>query len=149
MTVIKEAKIRIGSVIENLGEGGLPEGDPERSATEAVGYLNYRDGDATITYSEQNAEDRVDSEVRVEGDTITVVRRGAVESEMKFSEGVTHRSLYRVGPYAFDAEVTTRKIRRELSSDGGKIELYYNMKIGGADKSARMKIWISTDLSRK
>lgn len=149
MTVIKEAKIRIDSVIENLGDGGLPEGDAERNAVEADGYLNFKDGDATLTYSEQAEGERVDSEVRVEGDEITVIRHGAVESEMRFAEGRTHRSLYRVGPYAFDAEVRTRRIRRELTADGGRIELYYNMKIGGAEKSARMKIWISTDSSRK
>ncbi len=149
MTVIKEVEIRISSVIENLGDAGLPEGDAERSTVDAVGYLNFRDGDATVTYSEQTDGERVDSEVRVEGDEITVIRHGAMESEMRFAEGLTHRSLYRVGPYAFDAEVRTKRIRRELTADGGKIELYYNMKIGGAEKSARMRIWISTDLSRK
>ncbi len=149
MATIKEARIKILSVIENIGENGLPEGDAERNESTAEGYLHLTDGCVFVTYTEMTDGGKIVSEVRSEGDLVKVIRRGAIESDMHFCEGVTHTSLYRVGPYAFDAEVTTKRIRRKLDCDGGKIELFYNMKIGGAEKSARMKIWISTDLRQK
>jgi uncharacterized beta-barrel protein YwiB (DUF1934 family) len=62
---------------------------------------------------------------------------------MHFSEGETHHFIYTIAPYQFDATVTAKRVRTELDSEGGKIDLLYNMNIGGADKNARMKIWIS------
>lgn len=145
MAIIKQAEIKILSVIENLGADGLPEGDAERNESLATGYFHITDGVTFATYTEQTEGGDISSEVRVEQDGVRVIRRGAIESEMYFSEGVTHSSLYKVGPYAFDAEISTRKIRLELSEDGGRVDMFYNMKIGGAEKSARMKIWILTD----
>ena len=149
MAVIKEAEIRIVSVIENLSPSGIPEGEAERAESSATGYLHLTDGATFVTYTEMTDGGKIVSEVRSEADTVKVIRRGAIESEMHFREGTSHSSVYSVGPYSFDAEVSTRRIRRELSAEGGRIELFYNMRIGGADKSARMKIWISTDSKQK
>ena len=145
MAIIKQADIKILSVIENLGADGFPEGDAEKSESLVSGYFHISDGATFVTYTEQTEGGDITSEVRVEQDGVRVTRHGAIESEMYFSEGVTHSSLYKVGPYAFDAEICTRKIRLELGADGGRIDMFYNMKIGGAEKSARMKIWILTD----
>ena len=68
-----------------------------------------------------------------------------LESSFLFEEGAVHTSLYKVPPYTFDAEIRTRKIRSALSEQGGTLELIYNMKIGGAVRATRMKIWISTN----
>ena len=144
MTVINEVKIKIESVIENLDSAGLPDGESERSISECDGFLRYSDGEAVITYSESGEGGSVTSEIRYKDGEATVKRTGAIESELCFKEGVTHHSLYSVVPYKFDAEVYTRKIRASLDERGGTLDLFYNMKIGGAEKSARMKIWIQT-----
>ena len=142
MTKITEVKIKIESAIENLDSAGLPEGDIERAATEAEGYLRYSDGEAVLTYCEESEGGRAESEIICRGAGVTVKRRGAIESELYFEEGKSHSSLYSVPPYKFDATVTARRVRVDLGADGGKIDLLYNMKIGGAEKSTRMKIWI-------
>lgn len=144
VTVINEVKIKIESVIENLDSAGLPDGESERSISECDGFLRYSDGEAVITYSESGEGGSVTSEIRYKDGETTVKRTGAIESELCFKEGVTHHSLYSVVPYKFDAEVYTRKIRASLDERGGTLNLFYNMKIGGAEKSARMKIWIQT-----
>lgn len=148
MTVINEVKIKIESVIENLDASGFPEGDAERSISECEGFLRYCDGEAVITYSESGEGGSVSSEIKYRDKEASVKRTGAIESELYFKEGVTHSSLYSIPPYKFDASVTTRKIRASLTEFGGTLDLFYNMKIGGAEKSARMKIWIQT-ISRK
>ena len=145
MTVFKEAKIKILSVIENLDSSGLTDGEAEKNEAEYDGYFKYSDGDVVLTYSESGESGEVNSEVEYTGGVLFVRRRGAIESELRFEKNVPHSSVYSVPPYKFDAVVETRKIRAELMENGGKIELYYNMKIGGAEKSARMKIWISTN----
>jgi uncharacterized beta-barrel protein YwiB (DUF1934 family) len=140
-----KARFKIESVIDNLDGAGLPEGDPERNTVYADGDFSLTDGGALISYAEVGEGGRVDSDISLSGDSVKVVRRGAIESEMHFAEGCEHRSVYSVPPYKFDALIRTRRIRTALSESGGTLELIYNMRIGGADKSARMKIWISTN----
>ncbi len=138
-----DAKIKIESTLENLDASGLPEGDAERNVSEASGSYSFSDGEATLCYVEENEGGRAESEIILKDGGVTVKRRGAIESELYFKEGESHSSIYSVPPYKFDAIVTARRVRVELDEYGGVITLIYNMKIGGADKSARMKIWIS------
>ena len=139
------AKLKIESVIENLDAAGLPEGDAEKNTVYVEGDFHLTDDGALISYTESGEGGSVDSTITLSGGSVCVTRRGAIESEIHFTEGKEHRSVYSVPPYKFDAVVTTRRIRSLLSEDGGSLDLFYNMKIGGADKSARMKIWISTN----
>ncbi len=138
----EEAKrrFRISSVIENLSDSGLCEGDPERTEMELEGALSAGKNSLKISYFENTESGRVDSEITVEPTAVTVIRRGAVVSEMRFSEGLCHRSLYEVVPYRFDTEVYTKRIRNALTADGGRLDILYTMKIGGQNKNVRMKI---------
>ncbi len=146
--MISEAEIKVLSVVDNLGDSGLPEGESERVESVYSGFYHKTEDGILITYTEGEGEGASLSEIKLSGTAVSVKRTGAIESELLFEEGAVHKSLYRVPPYTFDAEVRTRKIRTSLSDAGGSLELHYNMKIGGAEKSARMKIWISTNLSQ-
>lgn len=142
MTKIIEVKIKIESTIENLDPSGLPEGDVEKNSSVADGFYRYSDNEIVLTYAEENEGGRAESEIICKDGCVIVKRNGAIESELYFEEGVSHSSLYSVPPYKFDATVTAKRVRLNLSIDGGTVDLLYNMKIGGAEKSARMKIWI-------
>lgn len=144
MKVIKTAEIKINSYIENLGEDSAA-GDFEENETVTSGYYHYIDGKVMITYSESGEGGNIASEVQLFGSTVRVKRTGAIESSFVFREGEATTSLYRIPPYSFDTTITTRKIRTNLDENGGTLDLYYAMKIGGAEKNARMKIWISTN----
>lgn len=148
MAIIKEARIEVSSIIENLDDAGLAHGDIERTTSECCGYYNYVDGRVEITYCERTDGGEVTTIVTVNGDAVRVVRHGAIESDMIFTRGNTHTSEYSIPPYRFECSVTTRRIRSSLDESGGGLDLLYNMNIGGADKAVRMKIWISTDISR-
>lgn len=141
--MLKRVNLKIESVIDNLDSAGLTEGESERNVSESVGSLLISGEDVRITYKEKTEGGESESEIICSGGGVTVRRRGAIESELYFKEGETHQSVYSVPPYKFDAEVKTRRVRIELSETGGRIDLFYNMKIGGAEKAARMKIWIS------
>ena len=142
MPLFREVKVRIESHIDELDSAGLTMGEPERTETAAVGYFRYDGGDVTLTYSEDGEGGHVSSEIDLHGDTVTVRRTGDIESEMRFKEGEEHRSLYSVPPYKFDVAVLAKRVRHELTEQGGRIDVLYNMTIGGANKSVRMKIWI-------
>ena len=141
--MLKRVNLKIESVIDNLDSAGLPDGESERSVSEAIGSLRVCGEDVRITYKEKSEGGESESEIVCSGGGVTVRRRGAIESELYFKEGETHQSVYSVPPYKFDAEIKTRRVRIDLNEEGGRIDLFYNMKIGGAEKSAKMKIWIS------
>ena len=142
MAFVIPAHFTVRSVIDNLTASGIPDGEPEITETASCGFMHFSEEQITLTYTENGEGGRVFTDITVLGKGVTVKRRGAIESEMLFSEGVTHDSIYEVTPYKFDITVTARKIRNSLTKDGGILDMFYNMKIGGADKSARMKITV-------
>ena len=140
MAIIKEMKFYISSSIDNLTKEGLADGEPERNDITVEGFYKISDEGYEITYSEMTEGGKVVSDIIITTSSVAVKRRGAVDSEMVFSEGLLHKSLYTVSPYSFDAEVLTKRIRNGLTKDGGRIDIFYNMKIGGADKAVKMRI---------
>lgn len=142
MTKITEVKIKIESTIDNLDSAGLHEGEPEKNLTNAEGFFNYSESECILTYAEEGEGGRAESEIIISDGGVRVKRKGAIESDMYFKEGETSLSIYSVPPYKFDMSILAKRVRIELDENGGKIDLLYNMKIGGAEKSARMKIWI-------
>ena len=143
MAIIKEVRIKVSSVIENLDAAGLAEGEAERAESVTVGYLHIFDNERLLTYAEEQEGARTVTEIKLLHGTVRVLRHGAIESDIIFDEGATHRSVYSVVPYKFDAEVTTKRIRDSLTECGGALDLFYNMKIGGAQKQCRMKITVT------
>ena len=141
--MISRVKIKIQSIIDNLDATGLADGESEKAESLFDGVYRYTGDGAHITYKENTDGGSCDSEILVFSDGVTVRRRGAIISELYFKDGETHASIYQIPPYSFDAEVTAKRVTVELEPVGGRINLVYNMKIGGAEKSAIMRIWIS------
>ena len=145
---LSEVTVKVSAVIEELDDAGLVIGESERTETKATGYLHiYDNGRYLLTYSESGEGGTVTTEIAVMGKRVTVSRKGAIESSMEFEEGLEHRSLYSIPPYRFDALIEAKRVNLELSELKSRIELHYNMKIGGAVRSARKKIWILPNIS--
>ena len=140
--MIIKVKVKIESTIENLDSAGLVDGDAEKTVTESNGTYRFGEGEAFLNFNEESEGGKIRTEITCLGNSVTVRRDGAIESRMHFSEGESHRSLYIIPPYQFESIVTAKRVRVNLTADGGEIDLVYRMNIGGADKNARMKIWI-------
>ena len=134
--------INIVSVIDELDESGLAESSERTESTSAVEVCEVGSV-LTLSFSEAKEGGRLDSLITVKESEITVCRRGSVESEFVFSEGTTHKSLYKIPPYSFDAEIFTRKIRNNLTRGVGTLSILYDMTIGGGKKRVNMKITVS------
>ena len=140
MKIIVEKRFKISSVIENLSDAGLAVGDTEKTEITPDCFVTDEDGVLLITYSEKTDGAEVFSDITVTEKTVRVKRRGAIESDMLFEEGRAQASLYKIPPYSFDMEIITTKIRNNLTRDGGCVQIFYKMKIGGQDQAVRMKI---------
>ena len=141
--MLKRVSLKIESVIDNLTPEGLPEGDSEKSVTECLGTLRISDGRTSLTYTESTEYGEIRTAIVCLEGQVTVSREGAIISDLCFIEDETHRSVYTIPPYSFDAEVRAKRVRVNVGESEGVIDLLYNMTVGGAEKAARMKIWIS------
>ena len=79
------------------------------------------------------------------GERVRVCRHGAIESDLLFSPGVAHTSVYGAVPYTFDMRIYTRKIRGSIGERGGVLDIFYDMEIGGAKKSVKMTVACEID----
>ena len=141
------ADIKIRSVIEDIDPSGLAVGEPEITERVCTGELHRADSGFVLTYTESEEGQSVDTSVIVgEEGEIRLIRRGAIDSELLFSEGGEYSTLYSVGPYKFDMTVRTKKIRCSLTEEGGTISLVYEMTLGGSTRLSRMRIEVRAAL---
>lgn len=143
MARIKEADLTVRSVIQNLDENMLPEGEDEVFDFKTTGFLRYdkERGPLSIRYSEESEGGKSFTEIAFETGLIRVTRRGGVSSELCFYEsGIEYESVYTVGAYSFDVSVIPLKIRNDVGTDGGVLDIFYRMCIGGAHKKTRYRI---------
>ncbi len=140
MKTVKEMKIRISSEITNLSDRGEPVGEVEKTLECADGFVHFFDGEITVSYMISVDGADLNTDIVILPDEIRVRRKGAVSSHFVFREGEAHKSVYSVGAYSFDAEVTSQKQRYQTDTDCVRAYVYYKMRIGGADKQVKMKI---------
>ena len=138
MAKIKKVRLTVSSQIDNLDSSGLPEGEAEKTAVTAIGYLKEDGEDIYISYNEQSEGGAVLSDIRLCKSEAIVTRHGAIESFMRFSEGVTYKTRYTLPPYSFDMEITTKRMTKEITQKGITLKLLYKMTVGGAEKLCRM-----------
>lgn len=140
MTQEKKLSLTVHSVIDNLDDRGFAEGDPEINIFTTDGTLAVYDKGTKLAFTEKSESDVTASTIFITGDEVRLFKKGAIEADMLFKEGEVTKTLYRVGPYAFDMLITTKKIRTSLTEDGGELQLIYSMNVGGQEKNVRMKI---------
>ncbi len=134
--------IKITSTIDDLDDNGLIESTEKNDEVYEAGLAEW--GEAiTISYHESGEDKEIDTLITIKGDEVTVKRDGSISSEFIFKEKHTHKAVYSIPPFSFDAEIFTRKIRGGITSLGGELTIIYDMIVGGAKKSVRMKISLS------
>ena len=144
MAFVKEGTFFVRSRIDNLDESGLVE-EGEELAVESRGFLRASEDELLLTYTEGEGENKVFCQVAVRGDAVCVNRRGATDSVMHLEVGKKHTSIYKVPPYSFDMEVEARKIRNSMTLQGGRLDLFYDMCIGGQKKRVRLSVRFEKD----
>ena len=132
--------LTVNSVIDNLNDAGMPDGEPEINIFTTDGTISSTEDGYLLSFTEEQDGGKAHTALYVKEGAVRLVKSGAITSEMRFSEGEIFNTLYCVGPYSFDMTVRTRRIRNTLTTDGGELQLIYSMNVGGQEKSVRMKI---------
>ena len=140
MTYTYDAELTVNSVIDNLTDAGLPDGDPEINIFTTPGIIRQSGDEFTVDYVEKSEDYTTYCTLTLSGERVKLSRKGAVDCDVLFDTATPCECIYRVPPYSFDMRVRTLRVRNSLSDEGGELQLIYLMNIGGQDKKVRMSI---------
>ena len=108
-----------------------PEQEPEIIELVTEGWMEFRNGGWDISYEETELTGLagVTTVFRVEPGRVTLDRKGALNSQMVFEEGVSHDSLYQMAFGTLMLTVKATFVYYDIVSDGGTIDLSYQINI--------------------
>ena len=114
-------------------EGRQTYADQEPEIIELVteGTMEFTKGGWDISYEESalTGLEGVTTTFRVEPGKVTLTRKGALNSQMIFQEGVPHDSLYQMAFGTLMLTVKATSVFFDIVPDGGVIDLSYNINI--------------------
>jgi len=118
-------------VLSIRGRQRYEDQEPEIIELVTEGTMCFRDGGWDISYeeSELTGLEGVTTAFRVEPGKVILTRTGRLYSQMVFEEGVTHNSLYKMPFGALMLTVKATSVFFDLVSDGGVIDLVYQIEI--------------------
>ena len=118
-------------VLSIRGEQKYQEQEPDSIELITDGYLEQTENGWEISYEETDLTGLagVTTSFRVEPGTICLTRTGKLNSQMVFSEGVFHESLYRMEFGALMVTVCASKVAYEITPEGGFVDLVYAIEI--------------------
>lgn len=105
--------------------------EPETIELVTGGTMEYTGGAWHISYEESavTGMEGVTTTFRVEPEKVTLTRRGNLNSQMVFQEGVRHDSLYQMELGALMLTIQASRIEYDLTPEGGSIDLTYHINI--------------------
>ncbi len=105
--------------------------EPEIIELVTEGTMEFRSGGWDICYEESELTGLagVTTTFRVEPGKVILDRKGALNSQMVFQEGVPHDSLYQMPFGALLLTVKATSVYYDIVPDGGVIDLVYNINI--------------------
>ena len=118
-------------VLSIQGKQHYDDQEPEVIELVTEGTMEFRDGGWDISYEESalTGLEGVTTVFRVEPGKVTLTRKGALNSQMVFQEGVPHDSLYQMAFGTLMLTVKATYVFFDIVPDGGVIDLSYNINI--------------------
>ena len=109
--------------------------EPEIIQLVTDGTMEFRSGGWDISYEESELTGLagVTTTFRVEPGMVTLTRKGALNSTMIFQQNVVHESLYQMPFGALMLAVRATRVVFDIVSDGGFIDLSYNINIENSE----------------
>ena len=118
-------------VLSIQGRQSYDDQEPEVIELVTEGTMEFVGGGWDISYEESalTGLEGVTTTFRVEPDKVTLTRKGALNSQMVFQQGVPHDSLYQMPFGALLLTVNATSVFYDIVPDGGVIDLSYNINI--------------------
>lgn len=123
--------MKIPVMLSIRGRQYYPEQEPEEIELVTEGMMCARGNAWELTYEESDLTglSGVTTTFLVEPGKITLTRKGPLNSQMVFQEGVYHESLYQLDFGALMITVCASKVLFDIDASGGTIDLTYTIEI--------------------
>ena len=118
-------------LISLRGKQNYLDQDPDIIELVTEGLLNVQPDCWELQYDESalTGMEGVTTSFLCENDRIVLTRSGMLRSQMIFSEGVSHDSLYQSQFGALQVTVRATKIHADMGMDGGVVDLVYDIEV--------------------
>lgn len=80
-----------------------------------------------IRYVEQIEDATVNVTIKVDDDSVKLIRKGDINMNLHFVEGQTTTTFYDISAGRIPLEVKTFRILHFVSGDGGKLKIHYEL----------------------
>ncbi len=119
-------------IISIRGKQSLQDAGDETIELVTEGVLSKTEKGYALSYQESQLTglEGTTTTFQVEGNQVTLLRTGAVNSQMVFQQGRQHLSLYNTPYGSLSIGVSTRRIRSTLDDCGGELLIDYAIQIG-------------------
>ncbi len=118
-------------LIEIKGTQKYPESEPDVSTFTTTGKFSVDEKEIKLIYNESEmigAKD-VTSEITIEGDTVTLARRGGMESRLTIEKGRRHSCLYNTPEGDFVIGIYGESLLTEFTQNSAKIYMSYTIDV--------------------
>lgn len=96
-----------------------------------LGKLAEKDGKLMLSYedSETVQNSKVKTTIHIDGEKLTLLRSGALESRLVVEPGKRHRCFYNVPQGELMLGIFGKEVKNRLKSDGGYLKMKYNIDV--------------------
>ncbi len=109
----------------------------------AFGSYYEKHGKQYVLYKTDNNGNKISTVIKLDGNKITIKRKGAVSSDMTYSIGAKRSFTYALPFGTVEMEIETGRIFSNLAENGGVIELVYTLTAQGEKYFNNMKITVA------
>ena len=129
MTSIDENKLPV--LLSIRGEQYFDDIDPDATELMTEGTMEVTGDGIVLSYeeSELTGMEGTTTIFEVKGPRVTLIRSGAVNSQMVFEEGRQHTSLYETPFGELSVDIQTSELKHNLSERGGLMEIKYSIAV--------------------
>ena len=113
------------------GEQYFDDIDPDATELMTEGTMEVTEDGMVLSYeeSELTGMEATTTTFEVKGPRVTLIRSGAVNSQMVFEEGRQHTSLYETPFGELSVDIQTSELKHNLSERGGLMEIRYSIAV--------------------
>ena len=129
MSGIEENKLPV--LLSIRGEQYFDGIDPDATELMTEGFMTLTEDGMVLSYeeSELTGMEGTTTTFEVKGPRVTLIRSGAVNSQMVFEEGRQHTSLYETPFGELSVDIQTSELKHNLSERGGLMEIKYSIAV--------------------
>lgn len=118
-------------MVSTTGHQRGPDGIVEKVDHQTEGQYYCRNGKHYIKYCDDSLtkDDSVRTTLKTDGGDFFVFRRGAVDTDMRFSLGKTTSTLYRTPYSMMEMKISTKQLSIDIGEATGQVDLCYDMAV--------------------